>query len=81
MFKNFIVVILLAGGVTRLAKYLFAKIVSDKMTVIYISSIASAVLVCSLAAVLVGFDVVVSEYLIAFIVWFVFDLLRSGAKK
>ena len=79
--KNFIVVIILVGVATRISKYILSKYLKDSSAVIYVSSISTGILICSLASVFVGFGVVISEYLIAFIIWFIFDLLRSGEKK
>ena len=81
IFKNFIVVVIIVGVVTRLSRYILSKYIDNKITVIYISSIGCGILICSIASVIVGFDVVISEYLMAFILWFVFDLMRVGVKK
>lgn len=80
IFKNFIVVVILAGIVTRVFNHILSKHLKDEKTVVYVSSISSAILTCSLAGIFVGFDVVIAIYLISFIVWFTFDIIRVGAK-
>ena len=80
LFKNFLVVVIFAGIVTRASNYILAKYIKDKKTMIYASSISSAILTCSLAGIFVGFDVVVAIYLLSFILWFTYDIIRIGAK-
>ena len=81
IFKDFFVVVILAGIVTRFFNYVFSKFLKDDLTVIYVSSISSAILTCSLAGFFVGFDVVIAEYLLSFLIWFTFDIIRVGAKR
>lgn len=80
-FKNFFVVFILIGGITRLSNFLFQKYIEDKKIVIYVSSISTGLIICFIAAMVLGFDVVISEYLISFIIWFIFDLLKTGMTK
>jgi hypothetical protein len=80
IFKNFIVVVILVGIITRVFNHICSKYLKDEKTVIYVSSISSAILTCSLAGFFVGFDVVIAIYLISFIIWYTFDVIRLGAK-
>ena len=80
LFKNFLVVVIFVGTVTRAFNYILAKYIKDEKTMIYASSISSAILICSLAGLFVGFDVVVAIYLLSFILWFTYDSIRIGAK-
>lgn len=75
IFKNFIVVIILMGLFTRLSNYLVLRILKKRS--IYVSYFVVGIIICPLSAMILGFDVAVSEYLIALLLWFLFDLMRS----
>ena len=81
IFKNFIVVVVMVGILTRIANYFFNKYIYKRETAICVSSITTGIIVCSIASAVIGFDVVISEYVIAFIMWFIFDLMRIDVKQ
>ena len=81
IFKNFIVVIILVGVLTRIGNWFFCKHIYKKEVALYVSAISIGVFVCFLASFFLGFDIVISEYLIAFIVWFIFDLIKINNKE
>ena len=47
----------------------------------YLSFFISAALLIPVMAYLVGFDVMVAEYVVALILWLVFDLVKSPPKS
>jgi hypothetical protein len=80
LFKNFIVVVILIGVLTRVGNFIFCKYV-DRSVAIYLSAIATGLLIFPFVAYFIGFDILVSEYVLSLIAWFVFDLLRKDVKK
>jgi hypothetical protein len=81
LFKNFIVVVILVGIITRASFYFFSKKLASKKQAVYIGSLVSGLITCLIAAPFVGFDIVVAEYVSSFVLWFVFDLLRLESVK
>lgn len=79
-FKNFIVVVILIGILTRFANFIFCKYV-DRSVAIYLSAITTGLLIFPFVAYFLGFDILISEYVLSLIAWFVFDLLRKDVKK
>jgi len=76
VFKNFFFVFIIVGVLTRISNHYFAKLV-PKTLVLHLSHITCGIIVCSLAVKVVGFDVAIAEYVISFIVWYIFDLSRE----
>jgi hypothetical protein len=79
-FKNFIVVAILMGVLTRVGNFIFCKYV-DRSIAICLSTITTGLLVFPFVAYFLGFDVLISEYVLSLIAWFFFDLLRKDVKK
>jgi hypothetical protein len=75
IFKNFVVVMILMGAFTRLSNYILFKYFKEKS--IYFSFFIVGLTICPLAAIFLGFDVAISEYLIALLLWCLFDLARK----
>lgn len=80
IFKNFIVVMILIGALTRLSNHIFSKYMR-RSAVIYVTPVAVGIFVFPLVVILVGFDVVIAEYVMAIIFFFLFDLIRQGRKQ
>jgi len=78
IFTNFISVIIIIGILTRISNYFFYK--KYKKMYIYLSFLSTLIFILPLIAFFVGFDVVVSEYLLSLILWFLFDIVRKGGK-
>ena len=78
-FKNFFVVIILVGILTRVANYFYGKIL-EKEVVAYLSFATVCFTILPFVAYFVGFDIAFAEYIIALIIWLLFDLLRAGGK-
>ena len=81
IFTNFFTVIILIGIITRVSNYFFSKYIKEKQSIFSASYLIGGPLVCFAGCFLAGFDVVISEYVLSFILWFVFDLVRADAEK
>ncbi|KPK32960.1 MAG: hypothetical protein AMS24_02705 [Chlamydiae bacterium SM23_39] len=75
IFTNFISVTVIIGVLTRISNHFFCK--KYKKIYIYLTPFLIIIAVFPLASFIVGFDVVVSEYLLALILWFFFDMVRK----
>ena len=80
LFKNFIFVTIIIGVLTRVTNFFFQKDLK-RIVSAYLSFFLVGIIVIPIATFLVGFDVAASEYLIALIIWLIFDLIRSDVKK
>jgi 4-hydroxybenzoate polyprenyltransferase len=78
-FRNFLVVILTVGLVTRLFFYIFRKRMDGKSATYVAFLTASLFLIPFYLSF--GFDVVIVEFLPAFFFWLGFDLLRLNVKR
>jgi len=75
-FKNFIVVVILIGIFTRIALYFFSRKLKRELS-IYLAFFTVGIIVLPIASITLGFDVAVSEYVVALIIWLLFDLIRT----
>ncbi len=80
LFKNFIFITILIGILTRLTNFFFQKDLK-RIVSAYLSFFLVGIIIIPVATFLVGFDVAASEYIIALIIWLIFDLIRSNVKK
>jgi len=78
IFKNFIIVVILVGLMTRLANHYYLKKMK-RTPAAYLSFFSVGVIVLPIVSFAVGFDVTISEYVGALLMWLLFDLLRAGA--
>ncbi len=76
-FKNFIVVVILIGLLTRIGNYLYRKIVKIEVAVL-LSALTVGIIILPIVSLTIGFDVAISEYMLALIIWLIFDLLKKG---
>lgn len=80
LFKNFIFVTIFIGVLTRIANFFFQKDLK-RIVSAYLSFFVVGIIIIPIAAYMVGVDVAASEYVIALIMWLIFDLIRSDVKK
>lgn len=74
-FKNFIVVVILVGILTRIACYLYAKKVKKDVSV-FLAFFTVGAIILPIVTIFLGFDIAISEYVVALVVWLVFDIIR-----
>lgn len=74
-FKNFIVVVILVGILTRIALYLYSRKIKKDIS-IFLSFFTVGVIILPIVSITLGFDIAVSEYVVALIIWLLFDLIR-----
>jgi len=74
-FKNFIVVVILVGILTRIAYYLYARKVKKDISV-FLAFFTVGIIILPIVTIVLGFDVAISEYVVALIVWLLFDIMR-----
>ncbi|NGX62962.1 MAG: hypothetical protein KR126chlam6_00366 [Candidatus Anoxychlamydiales bacterium] len=74
-FKNFIVVVILVGILTRIAYYLYARKVK-KDTSVFLAFFTVGIIILPIVTIILGFDIAISEYVVALIVWLLFDIMR-----
>ncbi|NGX32596.1 MAG: hypothetical protein K1060chlam4_00645 [Candidatus Anoxychlamydiales bacterium] len=74
-FKNFIVVVILVGILTRIALYLFSRKLKRDMA-IFLAFFTVSVITLPIVSLTLGFDIAVSEYVVALVIWLLFDLMR-----
>ena len=74
-FKNFIIVIIIVGILTRIALYLFSRKFKKDMS-IFVAFFTVAVIMLPIVSLTLGFDIAVSEYVVALVIWLLFDLMR-----
>lgn len=79
-FRDFLVLAVTIGIVTRLIIYFLKRKVSEKDAV-SIAFLATLVILGPIAVVILGFDVAIAEFTIALIAWYIYDLLRLQVKK
>lgn len=76
IFSNFIVVFILMGLFTRLVKH-FVKKRFDRQMVPYITFGIAFIIFGTLAALFLGFDVAISEYVVVLLVYLFYDLNKE----
>ena len=74
-FKNFIVVVILVGILTRIALYLYTRKIKRDVS-IFLAFFTVGIIILPIVSIFLGFDIAVSEYVVALIIWLVFDLIR-----
>lgn len=74
-FKNFIVIVILVGILTRIALFLYMK-KFKKDVAIFCTFFTVGIIVLPIVSLTIGFDIAVSEYVVALIIWLLFDLMR-----
>ena len=74
-FKNFIIVVILVGILTRIALYLFSRKLKKDMA-IFLAFFTVSVIILPIVSLTLGFDIAVSEYVVALVIWLLFDLMR-----
>lgn len=79
-FKNFLVVIILMGILTRIALYFYLKSLKKEIA-IFFAFFTIGFIFLPLISIIIGFDVAFFEYLVALIIWLLFDLLRVNIMK
>jgi len=75
--KNFIVVVVLIGIFTRIALFLYMKKVKKDVAV-FLTFFTIGIILLPIVSLTIGFDIAVSEYVVALIIWLLFDLMRLG---
>jgi len=75
LFKNFIIVIIIVGILTRIALYLYSKKLKKDIS-IFLAFFTIAVIILPIVSLTIGFDIAISEYLVALVIWLIFDLMR-----
>ena len=78
-FQNFIVAVVIIGILTRVAELLFRKKFKKDISM-YLSFLTIIIFIMPLVSIFIGFDIAISEYLIALLIWFLFDLMRISIK-
>ena len=78
-FKNFIIVVIIVGILTRIALYLYSKKFKRDMA-IFLAFFTVAVIILPIVSLTLGFDIAVSEYVVALVIWLLFDLMRIKIK-
>ena len=79
-FLDILVLFILIGVVTQTILY-FAKKKWEEKTAIIIAIVGSLILLGPIAVVVLGFDVAIAEFMLALIVWYIFDMIRLKPKK
>ncbi|NGX28138.1 MAG: hypothetical protein K940chlam1_00313 [Candidatus Anoxychlamydiales bacterium] len=74
-FKNFIVVVILIGILTRIALYLYTRKIRRDIS-IFLAFFTVGIIILPIVSIFLGFDIAVSEYVVALIIWLLFDLIR-----
>ena len=75
VFKNFIFIFMLTGALTRGAIYLLGRYL-DKRHCAMLAFGLIGLIIIPLVSIYIGFDVAISEYLLAMIIWLVVDLMH-----
>ena len=81
IFKNFIVVFIITGVVTRLINFYFKKKKFKREIYSYISFFIALIVITPITSLTIGFDVTVAIYFFSLIVWLIFDNIRANAQK
>ena len=79
-FKNFIVLIIIAGVITRILKYFLGKKMDQKSAAIA-AALITLVVTGPIVVIFLGFDVAVTEYGVALFLWWLADLLWIDSKR
>ena len=79
-FKNFIVVVILIGVLTRIAYFLYSRKIKKDIS-IYLSFFTVGIIVLPIVSIILGFDIAISEYVVALIIWLIFDLIRIKTSR
>jgi len=75
--SNLFVIFLIIGIISRFLDWLLFKYSNlEKKVSIYISMIITMIVTAPLVAIFVGFDVLISSYLLAILLWLLIDLVR-----
>ncbi len=80
IFRNFFFALILMGICTRVSNYFYLKNFKRSIAA-YLSLVTAAIPLIFIMSFVIGFDVAVSEYLIAGLLWLIYDLLRSAVVK
>lgn len=80
LFRDFLLIVILVGIVTRLLTYLFKKKMREKDAIAF-SFIITLLIGGPIAILLLGFDVAIAEFTISLIAWYVYDLLRIQLRR
>ncbi len=75
LFKNFIIVLIIVGILTRIAMYFFIKKFKKDMA-IFLAFFIVAIIILPIVSLILGFDIAISEYVVALGIWLLFDLIR-----
>jgi len=79
-FRNFIVVFIIAGILTRITGWILKKRVT-KITSAYLSFLIIVIITVPISAITIGWDVAVAEYVVSLLIWLIIDLLRANASR
>lgn len=76
VFNNILMVMIIVIIITRVSNFYFSKYIKEKKNVLSATYIGIGTLTCFGFCFFVGFDVVITEYVGAFMCLFIFDLIR-----
>ena len=76
-FKNFIIVVILIGVCTRIALFFYMKKLKKDLA-IFLTFFTVGIVILPIISLTIGFDIAISEYLLALFIWLLFDLMRLG---
>ncbi|NGX56226.1 MAG: hypothetical protein K1060chlam5_00463 [Candidatus Anoxychlamydiales bacterium] len=79
LFKNFIIAIIIVGILTRIAYFFFIKKV-DAMAAVSLSFLITGLILFPIISVFISFDIAISKYLVAFLIWIIIDFMRINMK-
>jgi len=75
--SNLFFIFLIIGIISRVLDWLLFKYSSlEKKVSIYVAMIITILITAPLVAIFVGFDVLISSYLLAILLWLLIDLVR-----
>ena len=77
IFSNLFFIFLIIGIISRVLDWLLFKYSNiEKKVSIYVAMIITILITAPLVAIFVGFDVLISSYLLAILLWLLIDLVR-----
>jgi hypothetical protein len=78
-FQNFLAAILIVGLLTRIAYFFFIKKL-EKTQAIAVSFLTVGIFLFPIVSIFVSFDIALSKYLIAFLIWIIIDMMKISFK-
>jgi len=80
IFRNFIFATVLVGIISRILKFFLLK-KNKRDTAIFLTFFLTSLILMPFISLTVGFDIAISEYLVALIIWLLFDIMRRNIVK